>query len=148
MKVYVASSFSLIPKVKKITKILEKRGHEISEKWWNRVYSSEGLGLVDTQKLKKIFDDLPPDEFYSKIETRKSYLLDLKGITEAEAFIFVANDKPRKFTGANIELGYALAKGIRCLSIGNLTNSVLYFEVIRCKNIQEILYWLSDLEGL
>ena len=139
MKVYVASSFKLIEKVEELTESLEKEGHTITEKWWKRAYRSEGLGLVDTQELKKLFDNLAPDEFYAKPESRASYLLDLQGIERADVFILVADEIPRKYTGANIELGYALASGLLCLSVGVLENSVLYWDVIRCKSIPELL---------
>ena len=144
MNIYIASSFSLIPKVEALEKRLEEKGHKITVKWWKRIYQNTDLGTVDTQQLKKEYEDLEPDIFYSKPETRSSYLEDLKGIEDADAFIFVASDIPRNYGGANIELGYALASGLLCLSLGKLENSALYFDVIRCSDHEEIIKILGD----
>ena len=144
MKIYIASSFSLIPRVEALAKILEEKDHKITVKWWKRIYQNEDLGSVDTQQLKKEYEDLEPNVFYSKPETRASYLEDLKGIEDAEVFILVAADIPRNYGGANIELGYALASGLLCLSLGKLENSALYFDVIRCKDHDEIINILGD----
>jgi len=146
MKVYVASSFSLIPKVEKAVKALEKAGHEITVKWWARKYYVEGEGPVNTEVLKERFRDISSDEFYSKPETRYTFLSDLGGIEEAEAFIFVADDEPRRYNGANIELGYAYGNGLPCFSIGTLMNSALYHGVVRCENINNIIFNLKQMK--
>ena len=146
MKIYVASSFKLIPIVESVVEALEDAGHTITEKWWDRAYKTKDLGLIDTQKLKKIYDDLDPSEFYSKKETSKSYVLDLRGIEDSDAFVFVADYSPKKFTGANIELGYALALGKDCLSVGELENSVMYSGVLKCKTVSSVLECLEKLK--
>lgn len=143
MKIYVASSFVLIPLVEKVVKSLENNGHEITVKWWSRVYTQGNGQLVETLELKKQYSALEPDVFYDKPETRASYLADLRGIEEAEAFVLVAQDKAHFFTGALVELGYAVGCGLLCLSLGTLKNSVMYHDVIRCKNMEELLKWLS-----
>ena len=144
MKIYVASSFSLIPKVEKVVQALEKAGHKITVKWWNRIYDTHDLGDKETQELKKIFADLDPDEFYSRPETHKSFLYDLKGIEDADDFVLVADDVPRNYGGANIELGYAMGCGKDCFSIGVLENSALYYAVKRCKTIDELIFEIGD----
>lgn len=145
MKVYLASSFKLIEKVKKVCTVLEAWNHEITEKWWDRPYQVESLGEIHTSDLKKIYDGLEPDEFYSKPETRMSFDLDYIGVIEADALVLVADSKPRKYNGANIELGIALGAGIPCYYMGVLENSVLYYPVVKCHSYQELL---SNLEGL
>ena len=148
MKVYVASSFKFIPRVEIVVEALEYAGHEITCKWWKRAYQSEGLGLVDTQELKKLYANLESDEFFSKPETKKSYFADLDGIEEANVLVLVGPDKASRtdFVGANIELGYALGCGMACFSIGALMNSAMYYGVVKCKTIEELDAELKELE--
>ncbi len=134
MKIYIASSFNLIPKIKDIIKQLEENGHEITVRWWERI------------ELKIKFGPLSPEEFYSEPECEYAYRRDRDGIKEADVFLFVADDEIRKYNGANIELGMADAWGKPCLSIGVLENSALYFGVIKCKNMNEVLTHLNDID--
>jgi len=148
MKIYLASSFKFIPRIERLTNLLEIDGFEITLKWWKRIYQTEELGQVKTSDLKKIYADLDPSEFYSKPETKQSYLSDLKAIEESEALILVAPDKASRndFVGANIELGYALALGIHCLSIGELNKSAMYHGVKKCETYIDLLSELKLLE--
>jgi hypothetical protein len=139
MKVYLASSFKLIEKVKKVCTVLEAWDHEITEKWWDRPYQVKSLGKIHTSDLKKIYDGLPPHEFYSKPETMMSFDLDYLGVINADAFVFVADSKPRKYNGANVELGIALGVGIPCYYMGVLENSVLYYTTKKCHSYDELL---------
>lgn len=145
MKFYIASSFSLIPKVVDVEEALEEAGHSITTKWWKRAYLVPFEGLVQTTELKKRYDSLAPTEFYLKPECEISYDLDFKGVKDAEALVFVADDAPRAYNGANVELGIALGDKKPCLSIGALQNSVLYHPVIKCSNIQELLSQIEHL---
>lgn len=148
MKVYVASSFKFIPRVEIVVKALECSGHIITCKWWKRAYQSEGLGLVDTQELKKLYANLESAEFFSKPETEQSYLTDLEGIEEADVLVLVGPVKASRtdFVGANVELGYALGYGMACFSLGALVNSAMYHGVFRCKTIKELNEVLKDIE--
>ncbi len=143
MKVYIASSFDLIPLVKVVAEALIFNGHKITEKWWNREYDVDGIGRVKTTHIKELYNELSDEAFYKKPETKESYLLDLKGIEEADSFILVSGLSPRKFNGANIELGYALANGLLCLSIGELEKSVMYWDVIRCHSVTDLMIALN-----
>jgi hypothetical protein len=148
MKIYVASSFSLIEKVENVVEALEYHGHVITCKWWARNYEIEGEGPVNTQELKKRFNDLTPETFYGKPETERSYFADLDGIEEADALVLVGPDDASRsaLLGANIELGYALGYGLACFSIGALVNSAMYFGLIRCELIGELCAVLKDVE--
>ncbi len=143
MKFYLASSFKLIDKVEAAAQIIEGWGHSITEKWWKRPYQVEGLGVVETADLKEIYDKLTPEEFYAKPETRMSFDKDYLGILNADVFLFVADDKPRKYNGANVELGIALAESKFCACIGVLEKSVLYCTVKRFKAVEEVLDYLG-----
>jgi len=131
MKIYIASSFSLIHKIEQIVEILEKAGHEITVKWWTRY------------DLKKQFEVLEPDDFYEEPECANAYERDFNGVMECNVLLFVADDEPRYYTGANVELGIALGNSIRCMSIGRLRNSALYWNVYRAKDMDDVLETLS-----
>ena len=143
MKFYLASSFKLIEKVEATASIVEGWGHTITEKWWERPYQVEGLGLIQTDKLHDLYDDLPSEDFYSKPECKFSFEADYNGVMDADVFLFVADDKPRKYNGANVELGIALAAMKYCAYIGVLENSVLYYPVKKFKDVEELLRYLG-----
>lgn len=148
MKLYLASSFNFIPRIERLTNLLEIDGFEITLKWWKRIYDSKEFGQVKTSDLKKLYANLDPSEFYSKPETKQSYLSDLEAIEESEALILVAPDQASRtdFVGANIELGYALALGLKCFSIGELNKSAMYHDVIKCKTYIDLLHELKIFE--
>ena len=134
VKIYIASSFSLIPRIEEVVKVLEDAGHEIMVKWWTRY------------DLKKKFEVLDPDDFYAEPECAYAYERDFNGVMECDVLLFVADDKPRYYTGANVELGIALGNTIRCMSVGRLRNSALYYNVYRAKDMDDVLYTLEILE--
>lgn len=139
MKFYLAISFDLVDKVEKVCKEIEGYGHSINVKWWSREYDIPNEGKVSTTVLKKKFLNIESDIFYNKPETRRSYLDDFKGVVNADIFIFIADEKTKIYNGANVELGITLANNIICFSIGKLTNSVLYYDVLRRNSIEDIL---------
>ena len=139
MKFYIASKFSLLERVRELSRALERAGHEITVKWWSRKYDIPGEGKVQTTDLKKIYNGLPEGEFYNRPETAFSYDSEFKGVKDADVFILIAGDKPGKFNGANIELGIALSDSKPCYSVGPLENSVLYYPVKKFKTIPALL---------
>ncbi len=145
MKVYVASSFSLIPKVERIVQALEEAGHEITVKWWDRIYDTKDLGPKETQELKKLFNNLDPDEFYSRPKTSRSYLSDLEGIEDAEVLVLIGPDTASRgsLVGGNIELGFAIGIKRIVISIGALMNSAMYAGVAKTSSIPELLKLLA-----
>lgn len=136
-KFYLASSFKLIHRVQKITDLLEAYGHTITEKWWDREYETG-----HTTELKKRYDKLRPGVFYQLKETEKSYMLDFQGIKDCDIFIFVADDKARRYNGACVELGIALAYGKPCYLLGSLENSVMFYQLKRLDCIDTLIYKL------
>ena len=127
MKIYLASSFSLIPRIEAVCKELESVGHEITVKWWERLH------------LKMDLAPLSPEVFYNHPETAYAYNRDFKGIVDADILVFVADEKERSFNGANVELGIALALNKPCFCVGVLPNSALYYPVIFTKDIQDLV---------
>lgn len=146
MKIYIASSFKLIDRVEWLAHELESLGHEITVKWWAREYEIPGeIAPVKTTELKERYEFLTPDDFYARPETKLSFDSDVKGVKEAQALIFMADDEPRAYNGANIELGIAIGENIPCFSLGELEKSVLYYPVLRCKTVPELLFYLKFL---
>ena len=113
MKIYLASSFSLREKVERLSYNLENFGHTITVKWWLKDYKEVG-SREDTVWYS--------DPIIKGISERN-----FKGIDEADALILVCHDeKTRKFNGANIEVGYAIAKGKKVYYFGKIERSAMY----------------------
>jgi len=102
-------------------------GHIISVKWWER------------QHLKNQFAMLNTDIFYARPECEYAFHTDLEGIKNSDILILVADDKPRAYNGANIELGMALALNKPCYSIGSLENSAMYYTVKKCTTVNNLI---------
>lgn len=133
MKLYLASTFDLVETrlVQCVAEVLEEEGHTITVKWW----AADGFNMWDKKK------DHASDAFYKDPTCRRIYEKDLNGVREAQALVLVANSMggPTQFTGANVELGIALASNIPCFSYGVLKNSAMYWPVKKCKNLIELL---------
>jgi nucleoside 2-deoxyribosyltransferase len=132
-KVYLASSFALIPRVIELANILESHGHRITIKWWEK----SKLNVHDEH------DTWSPEKYFTDPETvencRKVFERDFNGVEQCDLFILVAGNTPQKFNGANIELGIALALGKTCMAIGNLENCALYYPVFKYKDIRGLI---------
>jgi nucleoside 2-deoxyribosyltransferase len=125
MKFYLASSFDLVERVKKVAEILRKHGHEITCEWWVRDYK-DMIWMSD-------------DEWYEHFKVQEISKRNFDAVSKADVLLLVAGDTPRKFNGANIELGYALALGKPCYSIGKLERSAMYVSVRRREFLDEVL---------
>ena len=55
------------------------------------------------------------------------------------------DDSSHSFTGANVEVGYAMAKNKRIFSVGVLQRSAMYVPVEKFKSITDLLPVLEDL---
>jgi len=59
---------------------------------------------------------------------------------DADFFVLVGgNHLKERFTGANIELGYALACGKKCFSIGKIRNCVFYSLITRVNTVDDLM---------
>ena len=77
-------------------------------------------------------------------ETYWSFVSDFEGVKDADIFVFIAGSEPRKFNGANVELGIALGDLKPCFVIGELEISVLYYLVTRCSDVEELIRALNQ----
>ncbi len=125
MKVYLASSFDLIKKVEALAKVIKEKGHTVTVEWWHKDYKKLPLADVDWYEDTRV----------TAISKRN-----FRGIREADIFVLIAPTlTSKKFNGANIELGYALALGKPCYSVGRLQRSAMYVPVIKCESMEEVL---------
>ena len=140
MKVYLASSFSLVAKVREIDRILEDAGFKVLCKWW------QGLDYIPWERrtLKEYAQTASPQDFYSHTGCKNAYERDFQGVKDADVFVFVADDSPRAYNGANIELGIALSDKKPCFAVGRLENSALYYPVVKCSDPNDLLAKLSE----
>jgi hypothetical protein len=130
-RIYLASSFALIPKVVEVSNLLESHGNKITTKWWEK-----GKDYINIHSEKE--DTLHPENFYSHPKCKMIFDRDYKGIENCQILVLVAGDNPSKFNGANIELGIAYALNKTCFSIGKIENSALYFPLIKCETLKEL----------
>jgi nucleoside 2-deoxyribosyltransferase len=132
LRVYLASSFELKDRVQRISDLLEERGIGITRKWWLKDY-------------KRAFGKIADDEWYSNDEVQSVSRKNFEAIDQAHAVILVSDDKTsRKFVGANIEVGYALAKGKLVFSVGALERSAMYVPVERHAAIDTVIKVLEN----
>lgn len=135
MKVYLASSFDMTPLVEIVAEYLEKLGHTITVKWW----SVDGFDMRDKKA------NHTSDSFYKDPVCEMIFWRDYQGVTDSDAFVIIAGDIPKKFNGANVEYGIAVALKKPCFSIGQLENSAMYFPVRKCKALSELA---DELRGI
>ena len=124
-KVYLASKFPFADRVAEIAETLKEHGIEITKDWWNFDYKTL---------------DLPDDEWYRHPDVVRISQENFKAIDRADALVIVANgDDVCKFNGANVELGYAIAKGKPCYSIGKLDRSAMYAPVLQLPSVEAFI---------
>lgn len=125
MKFYIASSFDLVNRVRQIAIHLKAKGHEITVEWWHKDY-------------KRLL--IAEEEWYQNREVINISKRNFKGIEDADIFLLIAPKySPKSFNGANIELGYALALGKPCYSIGKLQRSAMYVPIRKFQKLAEVL---------
>lgn len=130
MRFYLASSFDMRARVQVVCDELEAAGHVVPVQWWDHTASShEAKGAPGSD-----------DEFYRRRDVQATAARDFGGVTVCEAFILVAHPtEVRKFNGAMVELGYALALGKPCFALGRLDRSAMFAHVQRVESVKEAL---------
>jgi nucleoside 2-deoxyribosyltransferase len=127
LKVYLASSFDLKDKVQQISEKLESKGIAITRKWWVKDY-------------KTAFGQISDEAWYEKDIVRSISQANFRAIDEADALILVCpDDRVHKFVGANVEVGYAIARGKCVLSLGVISRSAMYVPVEQHRTMETVL---------
>ncbi len=123
--VYVASNFTYRDKVKKIVEILKQYNIHQTYDWWNHEFKHPSLS---------------DDAYYNKEEVKQARRTDFKGIDDADNFIIVSSiHKALHLNGANIELGYAIAKQKHIYILGKVKRTPMYEGLPRYNNIKDII---------
>lgn len=113
---YIASSFSLVDRVERLVDKLPA-SYEPAIRWWD--YEAK-----EDESIQQ-----SPVDYYEMGLTKQICWGNFHYIEEADAFILVASNVRRKFNGANVELGYAIAHDIPCFVWGKLEDSAMYVPV-------------------
>ena len=133
MKVYLASSFDLKERVQLISHALESKGFAITRKWWLEDY-------------KAAFGEIPDRDWYAKEIVQSISQKNFKAIDEADVLVVVCpEDGVHKFVGANVEVGYAIAKGKTVLSLGVLPRSAMYVRIEQHNELDTLLKRLTSM---
>ena len=137
MRLYVASSFSRADTVRTIAAGLEKAGHTIPDVWWNVNEDREAGCASDA-------------EWHGRPEIRALAARHWTTIKEADALVVVGNlsesNDRQRFTGANVELGYALALGKPVVVVGRVKRSAMYSDCIFAESPGAMLRLLAILD--
>lgn len=126
---YLASAFDLAGEVALLCAELEKRGHVVAVKWWNLE------GEAHKAKTASITDA----EFYASQAVQTTAARDFGGVATADALILVTDGPARKFNGAAIETGYALAHKVPCYALGKLDRSAMFAHIRHGLSFEEII---------
>lgn len=133
MELYLASSFSLIWEIGLVHDTLTAAGHEVPDVWWN-------------EDLKKI--RLPEDEWYEDPRVQNISERHWRSIESCDAFVLVCPaDEPKKFNGANVELGYAHALGKPLFAVFELERSAMYEPVTRVPSAGALVDALEEVSA-
>lgn len=126
LSIYIASSFDEEEYCNTVLSALQEDGHKVPDVWWNI-------------KTKRDFDKKSDLEFYGAPIIKAIAKRHWETIKNVDLVILVSNVKQeRSFTGANVEVGYALALGKPVVSIGKLKRSAMYADIIQCDGVEEL----------
>ena len=128
--VYIASSFNLKERVQRVYDALTDAGYGVPDVWWDESREQADLKTIDE-----------PDHYWYQLNVvQRRAERHWRNIEEADVFVIVAPEEgTKKFNGANIELGYAIASGCACYSVGRLERSAMYEPVVQTDVVDELL---------
>lgn len=130
MKVYIASSFSLLDRIERMLSQLRIMDIQYTVDWWNR------------KTLKRIFMGLSKEDFYMREECIYAFKTDLQGIKDCDALIFIADEIPRKYNGGAVEIGIAIALNKPIVCWGRLENSAMFYPIQQFDSLKDVVNWL------
>jgi hypothetical protein len=128
MNIYIASSFDLKDRVEHVYDRLTDHGHTIPDTWWD-------------DDLKVLNE--PDEDWYDHPKVVRRAARHWTNIEKCDTFVIVTpSGDTKKFNGANIELGYAIACGLDCYSVGRLERSAMYEPVTQTDSVDKLLRYL------
>jgi nucleoside 2-deoxyribosyltransferase len=133
VKIYLASSFSLLKEVEQLAGELARRGHELTCRWWTKSFHETNT--------------VANGGFYGKATIRAVGLRNLMKIDQADLLIFLTSTtKLEKHTGGNIEVGYAFGKNKPVIIVGIIKESAMYSPAIHVDTVAELWPVLEEFE--
>lgn len=130
MRVYIASSFDNKVVVEAVADVMMDAGHTVTVVWW-------------TTDFKTALGEMPDEEWYRHPKIASVRWRNFLGIDDADALIIVS-PKKRKYNGANVELGYAIAKKKIVVAYGELERCAMYQGVPQIKFESKSTHKLLD----
>lgn len=134
MKLYLASSFDFAALCQEVRVAVEQEGHTVPDVWWNVRTKDDMKGMSE-------------EAFYDSPTVRAIAARHWRTIDACDALVLVIGKDSARFTGANIEVGYAIAKGKPVLCIGTPKRSAMYVALARCQDIPDLLAALNIIGG-
>lgn len=98
---------------------LEARGHVVAVKWWN----------LEGEAHKAKTAPISESQFYGSDAVQATAARDFGGVATCDVLVIITDGPARKFNGASVELGYALAMGKECFALGTLDRSAMFAHV-------------------
>lgn len=124
MKIYLSGSLSKADVMKKIRHDLEGMGHRITSRWIDRPFiefKPENASLMAHQTTE-----------------------DLADIVLSDVILIFSNNGGISKGGRHVELGFALAQGVKVFFIGIPENGFHYLPQVRCfADYRDFMYWFS-----
>lgn len=125
LKIYLASRFAYAATCKALAERMTLLNVVVPDQWWD--WDSKELDMTDEVWMR--------DSRVVAIANKH-----WRSIRECDALILVGSpDESRPFTGANIEVGYALALGKPVYSVGRLERCAMYEPVHRHATMDDLL---------
>lgn len=124
MKIYLAARYTRRNEMREYAKELRALGHTITSQW-----------LMERKDAEMKMEDVTAADHQRFAER------DLADIDSADVFIgFVGEKKSDKRGGHHIELGWALAKGKRCIIVEKPENTFHYLKQVEvAEDFEELL---------
>lgn len=127
LTIYIASSFDESQTCELVRQRLMEAGHRVPDVWWN-------------VRTKNDFANRPESDFYSSPLVQAIAVRHWETIRNCDIVILVSSlENSRSFTGANVEVGFALGLGKPVVSLGKLKLSAMYCPLIQCNNVGQLL---------
>lgn len=129
LRLYLASAFDPAKEVEGIAKAIEARGHLVPVRWWD----------LEGEAHKAKTAPITEAAFYQSRAVQATAARDFGGVASCDALILVTDGPARKFNGAAVELGYALAHGKPCYAYGQLDRSAMFAHVRHGLTLPQII---------
>jgi len=134
LRIYIASSFDYAALCEAVAGAVIAKGHTVPDIWWN-------------VRTKDDFRGKSESEFYDSPTVKSIAVRHWRTINSCDVVVLISASAKKAFTGASVEVGYAIGKGIPVLSLGPLKRSAMYCPVTRCEDLVDLLKALDIIGG-